>query len=107
MVLWICSQENSTRTTRDKRRTKRRVVGAEKKVQPGVEEEERRFSFLGLFSGFSPAFLILFLYFSYTFLILFLGFKREEKTRKGKEKTRKGKEKRRKAGEKARKVEAP
>ena len=37
-------------------------------------EEERRFSFLGLFSGFSPAFLILFLYFSYTFPILFLYF---------------------------------
>ena len=32
--------------------------------------EGRRFSFLGLFSGFSPAFLILFLYFSYTFLLL-------------------------------------
>ena len=36
--------------------------------------EERRFSFLGLFSGFSPAFLILFLYFSYTFPILFFCF---------------------------------
>ena len=33
-------------------------------------KEERRFSFLGLFSGFSPAFLMLFVYFSYTFPLL-------------------------------------
>jgi hypothetical protein len=51
----------------------------------------RRFSFLGLFSGFSSPFLILFLYFSYTFLILFFCFLRKEKRRKEKKSIRKAK----------------
>ena len=60
-------------------------------------------SFLRLFSGFSPAFLFLFLYFSYTFLILFFCFSRKEKRRKDQEKTRKDQEKTRKEQEKTRK----
>jgi len=48
-------------------------------------------SFLRLFSGFSPAFLFLFLYFSYTFLLLLKKRKDEKRPRKDKKRPRKGK----------------
>ena len=54
--------------------------------------EERRFSFLGLFSGFSPAFLILFFCFS-------SALKEKKRKRKDQEKTKKRQEKTRKARE--------
>ena len=57
------------------------------------QEEGRRFSFLGLFSGFSYTFLILFLYFSYTFLLLLKKRKDKKRKRKGKEKEKKRKRK--------------
>ena len=68
-----------------------------KKVEVGTEG--RRFSFLGLFSGFSYTFLILFLYFSYTFLLLLKKRKGKEKEKKRQEKGKKRQEKTRKAGE--------
>ena len=58
--------------------------------------EERRFSFLGLFSGFSPAFLFLFLYFSYTFLLLFKKRKAKKRPRKDEKRPRKDKKRTRK-----------
>ena len=47
--------------------------------------EERRFSFLGLFSGFS----CLFFFFSFPFLFLFFFFRRKEKYKKSIRKAKK------------------
>ena len=61
-----------------------------------VQKEGRRFSFLRLFSGFSPAFLpfsfpflFLFFFFSSPFLLLFSGFESEEKYKKSIRKAKK------------------